>query len=129
MSGEPKSGEPKTGNWLLELVLDDIKHIKDKFGVEVIGWCTDNGLNSKKMQRLLRMSLIWMIVGLCWAHQINLIVGDILRLKLNFLQAISLSKEVIKWFNGHDNTLTLLCTEQKLTFDGKFFALILPGVT
>jgi hypothetical protein len=70
-----------------------------------------------------------MIVVLCWAHQINLIVDDILRLKLDFLQAISLSQEVIKWFNGHDNTLTLLRTEQKLTFDGKFFALILPVVT
>jgi hypothetical protein len=123
------SGEPKTGNWLLELVLGDIKHIKDKFDVEVIGWCTDDGPDGKKMRRLLRTSLIWMIVVLCCAHQINLIVGDILRLKLDFLQAISLSLEVIKWFNGHDNALTLLRTEQKLTFNRKFFALILPVVT
>jgi hypothetical protein len=56
-------------------------------------------------------------------------VGDILRLKLDFLQVISLSLEVIKWFNGHDNALMLLCTEQKLTFNRKFFALILPVVT
>ena len=73
--------------------------------------------------------MIWMIVVLCWAHQINLIVGDILRLKLDFLQAISLSQEVIKWFNGHDAALTLLRTEQKFTFNGKFYALILPVVT
>ncbi|KIM89370.1 hypothetical protein PILCRDRAFT_61066, partial [Piloderma croceum F 1598] len=50
--------KPVTGNQLLELVLDDIKHIKDKFGVKVIGWCTDDGLDGKKMQRLLRTSLI-----------------------------------------------------------------------
>jgi len=84
------------GNRLFDLVLDEIQFIKDKFGVEVIGWCTDDGPDGKKMRRLLRMFLIWMIVVLCWAHQINLIVGDILHLKLDFLHAISLSLEVIK---------------------------------
>lgn len=123
------SGEPKTGNRLLELVLDDIEYIKEIFGVEIIGWCTDDGPDGKKMRRLLRAFLIWMIVVLCWAHQINLVVGDILRLKLDFIQSISLSLEVIKWFNGHDGALGLLRTEQKLTFNGKFYALILPVVT
>ena len=70
-----------------------------------------------------------MIVGLCWAHRINLIVGNILRLKLDFLHTISLSLEVIKWFNGHDAALALLHMEQKFTFNGKFYALILPVVT
>jgi hypothetical protein len=123
------SGEPKTGNRLFELVLDEIQFIKEKFGVEVIAWCTDDGPDGKKMRRLLKMFLVWIIVVLCWAHQINLIVGDILRLKLDFLRAISLSLEVIKWFNGHDAALTLLRTEQKFTFNGKFYALILPVVT
>ena len=43
------SGEPKMGNRLFDLVLDEIQFIKDKFGVEVIGWCTDDGLDGKKM--------------------------------------------------------------------------------
>ncbi|KIM74770.1 hypothetical protein PILCRDRAFT_92459 [Piloderma croceum F 1598] len=79
-------GEPKMGNRLFELVLGKIQYIKDKFSVEVIGWCTGNGPDGKKI----------------------------------------LSLEVIKWFNEHDAALMLLCTEQKFTFNGKFYALILP---
>ena len=126
------SGEPKTGNRLFELVLNEIQFIKDKFRVEVIGWCTDDGPNGKKMWRLLKMFLTWMIVVLCWGHQINLIVGNILHLKLDFLHTISLFLEVIKWFNGYDAAHALLWMEQKFTFNGKFYALILrflPVVT
>jgi hypothetical protein len=68
-------GELKMGNRLFELVLDEIQFIKDKFRIEVIRWCCDDGPDGKKMQRLLKMFLIWMIVVLCWAHQINLIVA------------------------------------------------------
>jgi hypothetical protein len=41
--------ELKMGNRLFDLVLDEIQYIKDKFGAEVIRWCTDNGLDGKKM--------------------------------------------------------------------------------
>lgn len=43
------SGQPKTSNKLLELVQGDIQHIKEKFDVDVIAWCTDDGLDGKKM--------------------------------------------------------------------------------
>jgi hypothetical protein len=33
----------------------------------------------------------WIIVLVCWAHQINLIVGDFLWLKLPFLKSIPLA--------------------------------------
>jgi hypothetical protein len=123
------SGEPKTGDRLLVLVIDDIQYIGDKFGVQIIGWCTDDGPDGKKMRRLLRVRLPWMIVVLCWAHQINLIVGDILRLKLTFLGAVKHANEVIKWFNVHGTALALLRAEQKFSYDGKFYALVLPVVT
>jgi hypothetical protein len=70
-----------------------------------------------------------MIVLVCWAHQINLIVGGILHLKIPFLDAIKDSLEVIKWFNSHSTALALLHNEQWFSYGGKVWALILPVVT
>ena len=122
-------GQPKTGDKLLEIVRDDIQHIKDEYEVTIIAWCTDDGPDGKKMRRLLKLLFLWIIVIVCWAHQINLVVGDFLRLKLPFLKSVSQSLEVVKWFNNHGAALALLQTEQKLTYEGKTFALLLPAIT
>jgi hypothetical protein len=122
-------GQPKTGDKLLELILADIKYMQEVFLVKVIAWCTDDGPDGKKARRLLRLLFAWMIVLVCWAHQINLVVGDFLRLKLPFLESIPLALDVVKWFNNHGAALALLQTEQRFTYHGKIFALILPVIT
>lgn len=99
------SGEPKTGERLLELVTDEMNYMKDKFGVRTIAICTDNGPDGMKMRRRAREIWAWLIVLVCWAHQMNLVVGDLLKLKLPFLDAIPLSLEVVKWFNNHSFAL------------------------
>ena len=78
------SGKTKTGNQLLEIVESDIQYIYNKFGVVVIAWCTNDGPNGKKMRQLLGVKYQCLITLLCWAHQMNLIVGDFLNLKANF---------------------------------------------
>jgi hypothetical protein len=103
--------------------------MQEVFLVKVIAWCTDDGPDGKKARRLLRLLFAWMIVLVCWAHQINLIVGDFLRLKLPFLKSIPLALDVVKWFNNHGAALALLQTEQRYTYHGKIFALILPVIT
>jgi hypothetical protein len=123
------SEEPKTGDRLLILIIDDIQHIGDKFGVDIIAWCTDDGLDGKKMRRLLRVHLPWIIVILCWVHQINLVVGDILWLKLPFLKAVKHAGKIIKWFNSHDVAHALLHAEEKFSYNSKCYALVLPVVT
>lgn len=123
------SGQPKTGEKLLEVVQSDIQYIKEKFDVNVIAWCTDDGPDGKKMRQLLKLWYLWIIVLVCWAHQINLVVGEILCLKLPFLDAIKNSLEVIKWFNSHGTALALLQSEQRFSYSGKAWALILPVVT
>ena len=59
------SGLPKTGDQLLIIVESDIQYIKDKFGVVVITWCTDDGPDGKKMRRLLYVKYPWMIMLVC----------------------------------------------------------------
>jgi hypothetical protein len=45
-------GQLKPGNKLLELILTDIKYMEETFLVKIIAWCTDDGPDGKKMQRL-----------------------------------------------------------------------------
>lgn len=103
--------------------------MEEKFGVELIGWCTDDGPDGKKMRRLLQALFNWLIVILCWAHQINLVVGDFLLIRRAITEDINHALEVIKWFNNHSTALALLQTEQTLTFRGSSWALILPAIT
>ena len=78
------SGLPKTRDQLLEIVESDIQYIKEKFDVLVIAWCTDDGPDGKKIRQLLDARYQWMIMLVCWAHQMNLVVGDFLPLKADF---------------------------------------------
>jgi hypothetical protein len=123
------SGLPKTGDQLLEIVESDIQYIKEKFDVLVIAWCTDDGPDGKKMRRLLGARYQWMIMLVCWAHQMNLVVGDFLSLKADFRRTIALALDIVKWFNNHGKALDFLRTEQKLTYQGRSWALILPVIT
>ena len=72
------TGEPKTGDQMFDLMDSDKAMMEEKYGVEVVGWCTDNGLDAKKGQQLLSEKFTWMIIFLCWAHQLNLMMGDVL---------------------------------------------------
>ncbi|KAF9471055.1 hypothetical protein BDN70DRAFT_939231 [Pholiota conissans] len=101
--------DPKTGDVLFKLVLWDIKTRK------------------KKMRRLLLAHSPWLITLPCWAHQINL-VGDMFNIRRETTEDINLALEIVKWFNNHGTALELLRQEQLHSFDGKFFALILPAL-
>ncbi|KAI0040417.1 hypothetical protein FA95DRAFT_1459517, partial [Auriscalpium vulgare] len=63
------SGEPKTGDRLLELIRSDIDYTKEHFGVTTIAWCTDDGPDGKKARRLLSVVIPTIITLVCWAHQ------------------------------------------------------------
>jgi hypothetical protein len=85
----------------------DIQYCQDVFRVEVVGFCCDDGGDCRKFRRLLHVVMTWLMIILCWAHQINLIVGDFLSLKTGFLSCIPDALEVIKWFNSHSRALGL----------------------
>lgn len=122
------STQPKTGEALLNLVVEDIKWSELTYGLEVIAACSDDGGDARKMRRLLLALMPWLIVILCWAHQINLIVGDYLALKLPFQGCVPKALNVIKWMNNHSRALGLFRQEQLCTYE-KILALILPVIT
>lgn len=122
------SSDAKSGDSLLKLVTEDLQWIEDTYNVSIIGVCTDNGGDARKMRRLLLDLMPWLIVLVCWAHQINLIVGDYLSLQIDFLTCLPKAFSVIKWMNNHSRALGLFHREQLQTYN-KTLALILPVIT
>lgn len=128
MRSHDMTGEPKTGNRLLEVVKDDIAWMKDTHGINLVAWCTDDGPDGKKMRRLLASFFTWIVVLVCWAHQLNLVVGDLLKLKSDFVIVVRQALDIVVWFNNHSHPLSLLRREQQFTYE-KSWALFLPSDT
>ena len=113
---------------MFEVMMKSKTMMEDNYGINVIGWCSDNGLDSKKGCRLMSEAFIWMIILVCWAHQINLVVGDLLGLKHKLIEVIELALDIIRWFNSHGEPLGWLQQEQIFTYD-KAWTLFLPVLT
>lgn len=123
------TGEPKTGEELLKRVKSDVEYMEATYGVIPIGWCTDDGPDGKKMRRLLLLHWDWWIILVCWAHQINLVVGDFLSSRHEWLVVVKQATDIIVWFNNHSKALSWLRQEQQQTYSGRSWSLFLPIVT
>lgn len=124
------SVDAKSGETLLKLVTDDIQWSQDTFLIVIIAVCTDDGGDARKMRWLLLALMPWLIIVVCWAHQINLIVGDYLGLRTDFLTCVPKALLVIKWTNNHSRALGIFRREQVQTFaSSKVLSLILPVIT
>ena len=115
------TGRPKTGDELLKIIREDIAHMKAPeeeggYGVkDVVGWVTDDGPDGKKARR--RMSeteLAYLMLLFCWAHQLNLVTGDMFRV-MWVSQTMRDAVDVAVWFNNHGVALELLREEQLFT--------------
>ncbi|EJD37277.1 hypothetical protein AURDEDRAFT_40708, partial [Auricularia subglabra TFB-10046 SS5] len=117
-------GQPKTGAKLWELMQLNVTSAQDTYGVESIGICTDDGPDGKCMRRLARDRFPWWIVVVCWAHQIQLMIGDLLKRSRSSKKLIDRAQLVIKWFMAHGTALSLL-HDQQLSVPGTRCALML----
>ncbi|EJD47534.1 hypothetical protein AURDEDRAFT_62232 [Auricularia subglabra TFB-10046 SS5] len=117
-------GQPKTGAKLWELTQLNVTSAKDLYGVETIGICTDDGPDGKCMRRLARENFSWWILVVCWAHQNQLMIGDLLRRCRRFKRLIDRAQSVIKWFMAHGTALSFL-HDQQLAVPGTRRALML----
>lgn len=101
------------------------------YGVNPLAAVLDDGPDAKKGRRLLNELWFWLICLVCWAHQVNLITGDMLGTKHVIFEVIQQALDVIHWFNNHSAALALLNQEQLRTDDDPRAALVLitPVVT
>ncbi|THU82318.1 hypothetical protein K435DRAFT_691755, partial [Dendrothele bispora CBS 962.96] len=123
------SSKPKTADTLLDIVLKEIEHVQNVLMVFLVAWCTDCSGESAKMRRLLRGVFPWIIVLDCWVHQFNLVVGDVLKLKLPLIKVVDRALETIKWFLSHSIAVGLLNEQQKKADFPVILMLILPVLT
>jgi hypothetical protein len=128
MDTHDMAGKPKTGDTMFKLMKADKEMIEEKYNTQVIAWCADEGPDTKKGKWLLGEAFQWMIILVCLAHQINLIVGNLLGLNHELIDVIEEALEIIKWFNRHSDLLYWLNIEQKLTY-GNILIIFLPVVT
>ncbi|KZT67494.1 hypothetical protein DAEQUDRAFT_673065, partial [Daedalea quercina L-15889] len=121
--------EQKNAENLLEIVLSQIKYFTKVLQVTVVAWCTDASGDGSKMCRLLVQRLPRIFVVDCWAHQINLVVGDIFKAaSIQFKELLDDALEIIKWFNNHTRALGML-KDTMIVKLGKALCLILPVIT
>ncbi|RPD67868.1 hypothetical protein L226DRAFT_527591 [Lentinus tigrinus ALCF2SS1-7] len=84
----------KTATNLFNIVLKELQYCTEKLSIIVVAWCTNAAVD-------------------CWAHQINLLVGDYFKVKPALTQFMNAARELIKWFNNHMCALAWLQEEQE----------------
>ncbi|KAJ7015787.1 ribonuclease H-like domain-containing protein [Mycena alexandri] len=127
------SPEKKSADNLLEIVLGDIEYCETEFGIIHVGYCTDDGGDAKAMRKRLQVKRPKLVVPPCWGHQINLVVVEVLRLKIPCMESIDDGTEIAKWFTNHSRALGMLKDQQKLTERFKtthrLLTLIFPAIS
>jgi len=108
--------------------MEDIKYAEKEYEVTIAAWCTNAAGDAKKMRKDLVKKMPWIISLDCTAHQVNLVVCNLFKLKSAYLKTVDKATEVIKWFNHHSRALGLLRKEQLGTYQ-KILALIQPVIT
>ncbi|KAG8879540.1 hypothetical protein FRC20_000112 [Serendipita sp. 405] len=121
------TSQRKDASNLLSIVLSEIAHLSN-LGVTIVGWCSDAGGDSRAMRLRLAQLMPQLIVLDCWAHQVNLIVGDYFKLKNEYIETIDKAVDVIKWFNNHTRALGIFQAEQKARSQ-RVLSLFLPVLT
>ena len=120
--------ELKTDNRIFKFMKANKKLMEKKYNITVVGWCADEGPDTKKGKHLMENEFLWMIILVCWVHQINLIVGDLLGVKHELIKVIKIVLKIITWFNTHSVPLSWLQDEQELTYS-VLWVIFLPVVT
>ncbi|QRV84724.1 hAT family dimerization protein [Ceratobasidium sp. AG-Ba] len=121
------SARRKTADNHLNAVLADIDEA-EKYGVRVIAWVSDAGGDSRAMRVRLHRMRPHILVFDCWAHQVNLVVGDILRLKSGLVRTAADAIDIIKWMLNHSYLLGLLHEEQ-VRATGRTHSFSVPSIT
>ncbi|KAG7090005.1 hypothetical protein E1B28_011627 [Marasmius oreades] len=86
--------------------------MEEKWKVEVIGFTTDASGKAWKAHHLLTHEYLHIVVPDCYAHQINLIVGDYFKVDKGFLTYSHDAMELITWLRSKRYVLALICRSQ-----------------
>ncbi|KAB5588959.1 HAT family dimerization protein [Ceratobasidium theobromae] len=117
----------KTAGNLLSIVIEEIKYAED-LGAKIVAWCSDASGESRAMRHRLYALMPRLITLDCYAHQINLVVGDLFKHVEGMAGIANNANKIIKWFNNHSFALGMLRQCQEIEY-GRTFALIAAVLT
>ncbi|KAJ7215840.1 ribonuclease H-like domain-containing protein [Mycena pura] len=113
------SPERKTADNLLQIVTADMQMCKDRYGMDFIGYCSDDGGDSRGMCRRLGRVNPRLLIFPCLSHQLYLTTGRMLKLDIPSMRSLDTGLEIIKWISNHSRALGMLKEQQKLTEEYK----------
>lgn len=94
------------------------QHVETFHKVQVVGSVSDSGGDSKKARRLIAREHPHLIILPCYAHQVNLIVGDYFKSNAEILVYSTRADQVIAWLRSKLQVLGLLRDVQTLLRPG-----------
>ncbi|EIW73939.1 hypothetical protein CONPUDRAFT_78412 [Coniophora puteana RWD-64-598 SS2] len=109
------SKERKTADNFLRILEEVIKNVNESWVSQVIAVVTDASGESRKARQLLGIKFPSMIVLDCYAHQINLIVGNYFKSRSDLFVYTNLANKLISWLRGKIIFLALIKEFQKNT--------------
>ncbi|CAE6518107.1 unnamed protein product, partial [Rhizoctonia solani] len=120
------SALPKTTENHLKVVKSIIEFCESNLSIKIIGWVSDAGGDSCAMRVRLGKECPDLILLDCWAHQIELIVGDVFKTKSDLVAAGADAQLVIKWFLSHSRAFALIQNQQTQA-GGRPHSYVLPS--
>ncbi|KAI0049656.1 hypothetical protein FA95DRAFT_1488644, partial [Auriscalpium vulgare] len=107
------SAERKTAENLLGHMKSSIYIMETEFGVFVVAFCSDASGESRKARVILGKERPDLVLPDCYAHQVNLVVGDYFKTKATFLLYTEQATDLITWLRSKTFVLALLRDIQK----------------
>ncbi|CDR46874.1 hypothetical protein NBRC10512_003677 [Rhodotorula toruloides] len=130
---EDTSSEKKGGAEAYALLVKHLEAVQAKYGVVVVGVCTDSGSDCAWARGQLLKTMPTIIVVPCYAHQINLVVGDLFKKRNGETSMFkTVADEIIKvvsWFCEHSRAYAMLRNAQKKKGFPRILALVYPVAT
>ncbi|ODN80456.1 hypothetical protein L202_02696 [Cryptococcus amylolentus CBS 6039] len=106
------TSKDKTGDAALLLIEDEIEMLGKK-GIEVVAVISDDGGDMRKARKSLLAKRPQLTIEKCFAHQLNLVVGNIFK-GSPYLKDISQRMlAVIVWFTNHSKAMSLLLSQAR----------------
>ena len=103
------STERKTAENLFKHMQNVLNIMQDEWKVKVVAFTTDASGESRKARQLLRSKFPHLVTPDCYAHQINLIVGDYFKCKSStFIKISENATELITWLRSKTFVLASL---------------------
>ncbi|THH07907.1 hypothetical protein EW145_g3063 [Phellinidium pouzarii] len=122
------SAQRKSAEKLKTLMDSELDYMTKVLLLLVIGICGDASGDERAARLQMLAKYPYLLIADCWAHQIQLIVGDYIKANPEVAEAIDSTVMVIKWFMYHSYAPGIFNKEQLMTYSS-VLALIFPIIT